>query len=247
MNSTKEMARRRAGRNRGAKLRRIAAGRGAAAEAQSVSSDPRAHTGLVKKIALELHLRVGGRIELEDLEQEVVLHVLANRHTFDPRKGAFSTWLMACRRTIADRTRRRLLCERRGDDGYRGLRVTGRIDRGFALEAAGEEGGRPDCFHPPARPEPPPSDERTAAVWVAMAKLKSAQAEVLRLRTMGGFTLDDVGSMLGVSRERVRKLERDGLAELKRMLGGDGVAVSIAQVSSRSVRARRGGRIGGGA
>jgi RNA polymerase sigma factor (sigma-70 family) len=62
-----------------------------------------------------------------------------------------------------------------------------------------------------------------------LARLPERQATVLRLRFgLDGHhtdrTLEQIGSLLGLTRERVRQIERDAMLELRRLLGGPQLA-----------------------
>jgi RNA polymerase primary sigma factor len=75
---------------------------------------------------------------------------------------------------------------------------------------------------------PDPADEATGAlrrreVRLALARLPERERRVIELRFgLDGevATLESIGKQLGLTRERVRQLERDALAELEAELGG---------------------------
>ena len=52
-------------------------------------------------------------IDAEDVAQEITLHVLERLHTYDPTRGAVSTWITQIARTTASRIRRAQLARKR--------------------------------------------------------------------------------------------------------------------------------------
>jgi RNA polymerase primary sigma factor len=80
-----------------------------------------------------------------------------------------------------------------------------------------------DDFSTEAAGQSAEASDLSAWVESALDELKPRQREVLRLRfglnRRPGRTLEEVGEELGVSRERVRQIEAEALAELRRMPG----------------------------
>lgn len=48
----------------------------------------------------------------------------------------------------------------------------------------------------------------------------------------GATTLDDIGGLLGVSRERVRQIEEAGLVKLRKRIGADGLGELLDAIAS---------------
>ena len=69
------------------------------------------------KLALRWYLHATPRdrssIDAEDVAQEITLHVLERLHTYDPTRGAVSTWITQIARTTASRIRRAQLARKR--------------------------------------------------------------------------------------------------------------------------------------
>lgn len=69
-----------------------------------------------------------------------------------------------------------------------------------------------------------PSTELEAADWVADAlrRIPTRQAEVISLRVVGGLSVPDVASLLGITEGNVRVLSHRGLLALREMLDAAG-------------------------
>ncbi len=88
-----------------------------------------------------------------------------------------------------------------------------------------KKGRPPTCFrldpdrHDPVAPEGPCPSE-VDEVCDALRFLGPRLRHVIELRFLEGWTLEEIGQELGVTRERVRQLERQALDKLRRALGG---------------------------
>ncbi len=76
----------------------------------------------------------------------------------------------------------------------------------------------------PALPQPTPSqlaarDEESARLAHAIAQLPTDQQQALRLRYLEGRTLEDVSRELGITRDALVWLMKQGMKEVRRILG----------------------------
>jgi RNA polymerase sigma factor (sigma-70 family) len=152
------------------------------------------------------YLRLQGAREPEDLTSEVFVAVLRNLDGFVGDESGFRSWVF----TIAHR---RLLDERRrlarrpnhepllGDDGVEGL----------ALLA-------------------PDDVEDDVAAMLSVERVRSLcdqlapdQRDVLLLRLLGRFTIDEIAEVLGKGSGAVKALQRRGLRAVGRLLEREGV------------------------
>ena len=60
---------------------------------------------------------------------------------------------------------------------------------------------------------------RLDAVMKAMLKINPRHAAILKMRTLDGMTMDQVGSTMGICKERVRQLQNKAIDELKYLCG----------------------------
>jgi RNA polymerase sigma-70 factor (ECF subfamily) len=141
------------------------------------------------------YLRVQGAAEPEDLVGETFLQLARHIKTFDGDESGFRSWAF----TIAHN---RLIDERRAK-----LRrpVTPTAD---AWEAIGgdveEEGVRAAT---------------TAEIKAILDRLPELQRDVLVLRIVGGFTIDEIATTLRKTSGSVKALQRRGLSRLEKLLG----------------------------
>jgi RNA polymerase primary sigma factor len=96
-------------------------------------------------------------------------------------------------------------------------------------QAVGDEEGRTLEATIPDEKEPAPDEttlrrELASSIAQAIVQLSPREERIIRLRFgVGGdrdHTLDEVGQMFGLSRERVRQIEAEGLARLREILAG---------------------------
>ena len=148
------------------------------------------------------YLRLQGAAIPDDLTSEVFIGAFRTIGTFSGDEAAFRSWLF----TIAHR---RLQDHRRA-----------------AVR-------RPDP-QPLEAHEPRPAAsaevealrlEADARVRALCDRLVQDQRDVLLLRLVGGFTVEEVGTTLGKSAGAVKALQRRGLAALRKILLAEGVSL----------------------
>lgn len=66
------------------------------------------------------------------------------------------------------------------------------------------------------------TEETNASLHAAINRLSPIQRQVIRRRFFGGETLKTVGASLGITRERVRQIESEGIKRLRAMLEKEG-------------------------
>jgi RNA polymerase sigma factor (sigma-70 family) len=87
-----------------------------------------------------------------------------------------------------------------------------------AAEHAFYGGWRLGVFQPPANAEPPSQEEFDRLLTL----LPRSQAQVIRLRFGQGWTLKEVGELLGRTRQRVKQIEAAAFKSLRRLIHPDG-------------------------
>ena len=141
------------------------------------------------------YLRVQGASEPEDLLGEVFLHIARKIGTFEGDAAGFRSWVfMVAHNRVIDERRRR--------------------------------GRRPVELVTPEQLEPVEAkvDVETAAmnamatdrVNALLSKLTPDQRAVLHLRMVGGFTIDEIATILGKPPGAVKALQRRALGAIKR-------------------------------
>lgn len=149
------------------------------------------------------YLRLQGATEPDDLTSEVFLGAFRSIGAFSGDEAAFRSWLF----TIAHR---RLLNTRR---------AAGRRPHHGPLDDDGA-----------ALVEPGPDGEvlrrlATERVRGLCARLVPDQRDVLLLRLVGGFTVDEVAATLSKTPGAVKALQRRGLIALQKILEREGVTL----------------------
>ena len=152
------------------------------------------------------YLRLQGSAEPEDLTSDVFLAVLRNLHGFQGDESGFRSWVF----TIAHR---RLLDERR----RQGRRPTHEPLLGAAEDVALELTAPDDVERSVDRSL---GAERVRALC---DQLVPGQRDVLLLRLLGDFSIEQVASALGKSTGAVKALQRRGLLAIGRLLEREGV------------------------
>ena len=148
------------------------------------------------------YLRLQGAAEPEDLVGETFLQLARNIKTFEGEESGFRSWAF----TIAHN---RLIDERRA----RGRRpVTPVADPWDAI------GGDVEVEAVEAA--------TTKEIMAVLDRLPEMQRDVLVLRFVGGFTIDDIARTIGKRQGAVKALQRRGLARLEKLVshgvGADG-------------------------
>lgn len=192
-----------------------------------------AHEGLVRREAKRYRHAVGrGGVELEDLLQAGRMGLLRAGESWDPERGAWSTyatfWVRATmRRWIADNGHAvRVPVYQQERRHKRGVPTHGSVVRLSYPARQHREGDDPapllDTLSYPRDADPfAPMVPSSAvqALHAAIAELPDRERRVLCQRTWGGYTLAQIGSEMGLSRERVRQLESDAIDRLRCALG----------------------------
>lgn len=160
----------------------------------------------------------GGRgVEFEDLYQSGYLAMVAAVNTYDPAAGgAFSTWLMYhLKNAFAEAT------------GYRTQK--GRkepLNNAISLDTPlSDDADSDDLMDVVADPaglqwrecleESMWRKQLQEAVGAALSTVPEQYREILRLRYWEDMTLEDVGDLRGISKERVRQMENKGIRILR--------------------------------
>jgi RNA polymerase sigma-70 factor, ECF subfamily len=75
----------------------------------------------------------------------------------------------------------------------------------------------------PAEPVPPVDDDYDDPDWAVrvLSRIPTRQADVVALRVIGGLSVDETASLLGVTAENVRVLSHRGLNAIRRILSGE--------------------------
>lgn len=154
--------------------------------------------GLARKCA-----RRHSRLDADDLAQEGFLALLWCSHTFDPGLGV-SFGAYARRRVhgaMQDAVRRRMTEDGWSRSGAREMPTWRTLDAGEAQEVA-------------SPPDQHDFDLETVRM-VLVRILGQRDAEVVELRVLAGWTLQEVGLKIGVTRERVRQIEARAMVKLR--------------------------------
>ena len=156
----------------------------------------------------------GSQTDAEDLTQDVFLKLYRSLSSFDPAKGAFSTWLTTLTRNLlVDHFRR-----------TRQDRSTDSLD----VSLGGEEGDGP------TRAEQLPDTRKTQHDHIAGAQLRARIQHALRqlspelreaviLRDLQDMDYREIAAVLGVPEGTVKSRISRGRGELARILGRDGM------------------------
>ncbi|MBL7202105.1 MAG: RNA polymerase sigma factor [Anaerolineae bacterium] len=161
----------------------------------------------VEALFRELHPRVYGYVryrissvaEAEDLTSEVLERAFVHLATYDPRKGAFSTWLFR----IAHNTCVNYFKQQ-------GRRNPHHVDLG-------------DGWDDLATADPGPEqvvvrNEEIARLMACVATLSQSQQEILSLRFAGRLTNREIANVLGMNERTVSVVILRALRKLRRQL-----------------------------
>ena len=170
-----------------------------------------------KRIMTVLEGCPGRGVEFEDLYQSGYLAMVAAVNTYDPSAGgAFSTWLMYHLKTAFAET-----------TGYRTQKdrqepLNNYLSLDTPLSDDADSDDLMDVVADPAGLQWRESlevsmwrKELQGAVETALSTVPEQYREILRLRYWEDMTLEDVGDLRGISKERVRQMENKGIRLLR--------------------------------
>ena len=170
-----------------------------------------------KRITTVLEGGPGRSVEFEDLCQSGYLAMVAAVNTYDPAAGgSFSTWLMYhLKNTFAEAT---------GSRTQKGARdpLNNYLSLNTPLTDDADSDDLMDVVADPAGLQWRESLEESMwrkqlqeAVGAALSTVPEQYREILRLRYWEDMTLEDVGDLRGISKERVRQMENKGIRILR--------------------------------
>lgn len=161
----------------------------------------------------------------EDLIQVGLLAVALAFPKWDPKGGAnMLTWIrQPVRRAmllLAIRSRHSGFRGKSDRDGKAQRTPIASLDAPIVLDANSySEGSLHDIVGTFEEPKDVLALRRLPA---AVASLRHRQRQVIRWRFGDGLTLDEAGKRMGVSKERVRQIEKDALENLRTRMKGKG-------------------------
>ena len=147
--------------------------------------------GRVYGLALRV---VGDAHQAEEVAQEVMLQIWNDAARFDPAKGRALTWVLT-------------LAHRRAVDRVRSAQATRRRDDAHASRSQ-------DTAYD-ATVETADQSAESLGVVQALKQLTPLQAEAVSLAYLGGHTLTEVSSLLGIPVSTAKTRVRDGLLRLR--------------------------------
>jgi RNA polymerase sigma factor (sigma-70 family) len=172
--------------------------------------------------------RLGG---VEDAVQEGVVAMAHAVRNYDPTRGArFGTYAWNCIfRYVLNRAQTAGVIHtpqhahwRKAKPAVAEARDRACFPRQLSALALDDDGGREFCLPQLARlPEEPPDYFERDALRAALAGLPRRVGHAVRRYYLDGLTLGKVGAELGVTRERVRQILAEALAELRNTMGGN--------------------------
>lgn len=170
-----------------------------------------------KRIMTVLEGCPGRGVEFDDLYQSGYLAMVAAVNTYDPAAGgAFSTWLMYHLKTaFAEATGYRTQKGRQEPlNNYLSLDtpLTDDADSDDLMDVVADPAGLQwrECLE-----ESIWRKQLQEAVGAALSTVPEQYREILRLRYWEDMTLEDVGDLRGISKERVRQMENKGIRILR--------------------------------
>ena len=170
-----------------------------------------------KRIMTVLEGCPGRGVEFEDLCQSGYLAMVAAVNTYDPAAGgAFSTWLMYhLKNAFAEATGYRTQKGRQDPlNNYLSLDtpLTDDADSDDLMDVVADPAGLQwrECLE-----ESMWRKQLQEAVGAALSTVPEQYREILRLRYWEDMTLEDVGDLRGISKERVRQMENKGIRILR--------------------------------
>lgn len=170
-----------------------------------------------KRIMTVLEGCPGRGVEFEDLYQSGYLAMVAAVNTYDPAAGgAFSTWLMYhLKNTFAEATGYRTQKGRQEPlNNYLSLDtpLTDDADSDDLMDVVADPAGLQWREH---LEESMWRKQLQEAVGAALSTVPEQYREILHLRYWENMTLEDVGDLRGISKERVRQMENKGIRILR--------------------------------
>lgn len=178
--------------------------------------------GLVKWKANQKMIELDARVclcgvEFEDLYQSGYPAMVAAVHTYDPAAGcAFSTWFMFyLKSAFAEATGYRTQKGRQEPlNNYLSLDtpLTDDADSDDLMDVVADPAGLQWREH---LEESMWRKQLQEAVGAALSTVTEQYREILRLRYWENMTLDDIGDLQGISKERVRQMENKGIRILR--------------------------------
>ena len=170
-----------------------------------------------KRIMTVLEGCPGRGVEFEDLYQSGYLAMVAAVNTYDPAAGgAFSTWLMYhLKNTFAEATGYRTQKGRQEPlNNYLSLDtpLTDDADSDDLMDVVADPAG---LQWRESLEESMWRKQLQEAVGAALSTVPEQYREILRLRYWEDMTLEDVGDLRGISKERVRQMENKGIRILR--------------------------------
>ena len=170
-----------------------------------------------KRIMTVLEGCPGRGVEFEDLCQSGYLAMVAAMDTYDPAAGGtFSTWLMYHLKTaFAEATGYRTQKGRQEPlNNYLSLDtpLTDDADSDDLMDVVADPAG---LQWRESLEESMWRKQLQEAVGAALSTVPEQYREILRLRYWEDMTLEDVGDLRGISKERVRQMENKGIRILR--------------------------------
>lgn len=169
------------------------------------AADVTQFTALAWKFALRFARSSGGLVEAEDLAQELLCHLAAKAHRYDPDKAARSTWVWP---VMWNHAVRYLEVARRqgfaGGDLGRPTRVDPAADGTMKVERVPDREHRGELVWP---------DEAWRRVARA-GRLDRREADVVWWRA-NGARLCEIAFQLDLSKERVRQIYERAMGKLR--------------------------------
>lgn len=160
-----------------------------------------------------------GGVEIEDLIQAGYLAMTEAVKTYDPAEGMFNTWLGFYLRKAFNEAQGIRHGEGRAIDKAVSLDKPIYEDSDETLldmVASTLSDGRDDYE---AADDKIYNDELRAALERALDEIPEGQAKILRRTELDNKTYREAGEEIGVSKERVRQLRRDGINSLRQNRG----------------------------
>lgn len=146
------------------------------------------------KIAHYAYARIGDKTEAEDIAGEVFLKALGSLKTYEERGLPMEAWLFKiAHNLVVDHLRK---STKKKTVPIETVEIVDKADPQSAAELNFE----------------------MQRVAMAMNQLGDEQAEVIRLRFLGGLTSREVGSMLGKSDGAVREMQRAAMEKIRKLL-----------------------------